>query len=352
MEVLQIISLNDKVWNSIVKSFPDYDVYYLQEYVSAFRHAGDGNPYLIYYSGDKMRLCYPVFKSDISQSSEFAKVLEKGRYYDIATPYGYGGPLVRRYSESEMRSFFSMLKTHADEYGVISQFIRFHPLFGNEKFFANYCDLRRIKKTVFIDTADQETVLANLESRCRGAIQKARQSGIKVRIDNSDHAKAEFVRLYLETMNRLGTMPYYFFNDDFFNDLFLNMAGQYNLFCAVLDEKIISAAVILNCNQNMHYHLSGWDGAFYQFSPNNLLLYTAASWGAENGYKKFHLGGGIEEDDSLFQFKKSFNKNGQLDYYVGCSIFDEKTFHSLVKLRTDLDPDFNPDNNCMIQYRG
>lgn len=351
MEALQIISFNDKVWNSIVKSFPDYDVYYLQEYVSAFRHAGDGKPFLIYYSGDKMRLCYPMFKSDISQSSAFSGRLEKGRYYDIATPYGYGGPLVKRYSESEMRSFFSMLKTHANEYGVVSQFIRFHPLLGNEKYFAACCDVRRIKKTVFVDTADQETVLANMESRCRGAIQKAKQSGIEIHIDNSDYAKAEFVRLYLDTMNRLGTTPYYFFNNDFFNDLFLSMAGQYNLFCAVLDGKIISAAVILLCNQNMHYHLSGWDGAFHQFSPNNLLLYAAASWGAENGYKKFHLGGGVEEDDNLFLFKKSFNKNGQRDYYIGRTIFCETQFRSLVKMRADFDPDFDLDNNYMIQYR-
>lgn len=352
MGALQIVSFIEKArWNGIVKSFSDYDVYYLHEYVSAFRHAGDGAPFLIYYNGDRMRLCYPVLCGDIAKSSGFAGLLEKGRCYDIATPYGYGGPLAERYSENEMCRFFALLKAYCNENGIVSQFIRFHPLLGNEAFFAGHCELRSVKRTVFVDTADRDTVYAKLEPRCRGAIKKAGQSRIQICIDNSDEAKAAFVRLYLETMRQRQAAAYYFFNDDFFNDFFLNMAGCCNLFCAVSEGKIISAAVILCCNRNMHYHLSGSDGAFRRLSPNNLLLYTAACWGADNGYKKFHLGGGVEADDSLFLFKKAFNKKGQLDFYVGRSIFSREKFDRLVKLRADSDPDFNPQNGYMIQYR-
>ncbi|WMJ83314.1 GNAT family N-acetyltransferase [Oscillospiraceae bacterium LTW-04] len=352
MEALQIISFTEKArWNGIVKSFSNYDVYYLHEYVSAFRYAGDGNPYLIYYSGDRMRLCYTVLHCDIAKSYTFEGILEKGCYYDIATPYGYGGPLVTHYSQKEMRRFFALFKAYCNENGIISQFIRFHPLLGNEVLFADYCELCSIKKTVFVDIADRETVYANLESRCRGAIQKARKTGIQIKIDNSDEAKATFIRLYSETMQRLGAASYYFFNGEFFDDFFLNMAGYYNLFCAMLEGQIVSAAIILCCNLNIHYHLSGSDEAFQRFSPNNLLLYTAACWGADNGYKKFHLGGGVEADDSLFLFKKSFNKEGQLDFYIGRSIFSDEKLRSLVKLRVDCDPDFDPQNGYMIQYR-
>ena len=41
---LEIIAFNEKdKWNSIVKSFDTHDVYYLNEYVSAFRYTNDGN---------------------------------------------------------------------------------------------------------------------------------------------------------------------------------------------------------------------------------------------------------------------------------------------------------------------
>ncbi|HWP50919.1 MAG TPA: GNAT family N-acetyltransferase [Clostridia bacterium] len=352
MDALQIVSFSEKDrWNGIVKSFADHDVYYMHEYMSAFRHTGDGSPCLIYYSGDPMRLCYVVLSSDIAESPRFTGVLEKGRYHDFATPYGYGGPLVSHYSSDEMSYFFALLKDYCNQNGIVSQFIRFHPLLENQAFFADHCELRSIKKTVVIDATNSATIYANMEPRCRGAIQKAKQRDIQINIDNSDQAKVEFIRLYLETMQRHHAAAYYFFNNAFFDDFFSNMEGSYNLFCAMSNKKIISAAIILCCNGNMHYHLSGSDEAFRQFSPNNLLLYTAACWGVDNGYHKFHLGGGVEVDDSLFLFKRSFNKKGTLNFYIGRSIFNQENFRQMVNLRTGSDPDFDPNNDYMIQYR-
>ena len=59
----------------------------------------------------------------------------------------------------------------------------------------------------------------------------------------------------------------------------------------------------------------------------------------------------MEADDSLFLFKKSFNKKGQLNFYIGRNIFSSESFDALVRLRADADPGFNPDNSYLIQYR-
>jgi len=39
-------------WDEVVKSFPNYDVYYLSGYVKAFEVHGDGMPVLLYYTDD------------------------------------------------------------------------------------------------------------------------------------------------------------------------------------------------------------------------------------------------------------------------------------------------------------
>lgn len=352
MAGLEIIPFDEKErWDGIVQSFADYDVYYLQEYVSAFRHAGDGVPFLIYYQGEPMRLCYPVFKSDIAASGAFAGLLEKGRYYDLATPYGYGGPLAEHENAEDIKHFFALLQDYCNQKGIVAQFLRFHPLLGNAALFAGHCDLRNAKRTVWVDATDCAAIWTKLEPRCRGAIQRAQQSDVQIRIDNSEAAQTAFVRLYYATMRRRGAAAYYFFDSRFFEDFFENMAGFYNLFCAYSAGGMISAAIMLCCNKKMHYHLSGSDGVGRRFSPNSLLLYTAACWGADNGFKKFHLGGGVEADDSLFLFKRSFNKKGQLDFYIGRNVFDNESFNKLVRLRTESDPHFDPDNPYLIQYR-
>ncbi|MFA5528474.1 MAG: hypothetical protein WC996_07640, partial [Peptostreptococcales bacterium] len=58
----------------------------------------------------------------------------------------------------------------------------------------------------------------------------------------------------------------------------------------------------------------------------------------------------VTDNDSLFAFKKSFNKNGILDFYIGANIFCEEEYDYLLSYRRQKNPDFNG-RNRMIQYR-
>ena len=92
---IKAITINEpEKWDSIVKSFADYDVYYLSGYVKPFRIHGDGEPVLIYFTGEHTRAINVVMKRDISDDPRFNGIIESGAYYDTATPYGYGGFLI------------------------------------------------------------------------------------------------------------------------------------------------------------------------------------------------------------------------------------------------------------------
>jgi len=70
---------------------------------------------------------------------------------------------------------------------------------------------------------------------------------------------------------------------------------------------------------------------YKSYRPNNMMLYQAALRYKTMGKKCFHLGGGYSGNDSLFKFKKGFNKNGLLDFYVGRKINNEDIYEKLVK---------------------
>ena len=92
---LEIIKINEvEKWDNIVKSFKDYDVYYLNGYVSAFKLHGDGEPLLIYFNNNTTRAINVVIKRDISQCEEFKQIISENTYFDFSTPYGYGGFIV------------------------------------------------------------------------------------------------------------------------------------------------------------------------------------------------------------------------------------------------------------------
>ena len=84
----------------------------------------------------------------------------------------------------------------------------------------------------------------------------------------------------------------------------------------------------------MHYHLSGSLHEYRSLAPSNLLLYKAALWGCEQGYRIFHLGGGLGSDeDPLYKFKAAFNRNSDYRFAVGKTIIDKYAYDELMRLR-------------------
>ena len=93
-------------WNRLVKGFPDWDVYYLYEYARSLEIHGEGMPVLLYWKGTKMELCYVIMLQDIAGFGGFFGSLVEKEYFDMTTPYGYGGPLVKgEISEGELSRF-------------------------------------------------------------------------------------------------------------------------------------------------------------------------------------------------------------------------------------------------------
>ena len=78
-------------WDGIVRSFEKYDVYWLSGYVKAFQLHGDGEPLLFFYESKTVRGINVVMKRDVARDPHFGGKLPEGRYFDLSTPYGYGG---------------------------------------------------------------------------------------------------------------------------------------------------------------------------------------------------------------------------------------------------------------------
>lgn len=80
-------------WNRIVKALKNYDVFYLNEYVDAFMHEDESNgvPVLLCYENGNDSAINVVFKRDVSKDHKFNGKLQSDTYFDLTTPYGYGG---------------------------------------------------------------------------------------------------------------------------------------------------------------------------------------------------------------------------------------------------------------------
>ena len=147
--MLSVFSLADsEEWDKIVVSFPDHDVYYLSSYVRAFRLHGDGEPHLVYFDNGKTRAMNVVMKRDIAEYDSFVDKIPAKTWYDLSTPYGYGGFLIEGDDLDELNEEYTR---YCLENSIVSEFVRFHPLLGNANRLSELYDVSELGETVHID---------------------------------------------------------------------------------------------------------------------------------------------------------------------------------------------------------
>lgn len=333
-------------WDSVVRSFAEFDVYDLSGYVKAFALHGDGEPLLFYYKTDTVRGINVVMKRDIANDARFAGKLPAETWFDFATPYGYGGWLIE--GDGDSAPLFAAYEDWCREHHVISEFVRYHAVLGNQRYSESAYDVLALGGTIAMDTSSPEVIWANLTSKNRNVIRKAEKNGVVIGQGSTPELYETFRTIYNGTMDKDHAAAYYYFGPEFYDSVRLDLPDEAQIFYACLpDGTIIAASIMLTVNGRMNYHLSGSLREYQHLAPTNLLLYRAALWACEQGCKTLHLGGGVGSgEDSLFKFKRAFYRGEPCRFHIGRKIFLPGEYDRLVAMRQDL-----PESGYFPRYR-
>lgn len=330
-------------WDAVVRSFAAWDVYYLSGYVKAFQIHGDGEPYLLYYEGDGIKAIDAYMKRRLAIEG----------VYDIATPYGYGGVLFEGdTSERKLQLFWAEYLEAMRRENIVDGFVRYHPVLKNATLMKLVSDVVDLSKTVAIDLSSPEVIWKCLSVKNHNMIRKSERNGIEIKHGRGLALLEHFRMIYNSTMERDNAQSYYYFGPAFYESIHNDLKDHYEVFYALLNGEIIAMSIILTGSNQMHYHLAGSKVEYRDLAPSNLLLYKAAIWGFENGFKFFHLGGGVGSgEDNVYKFKAAFNRKSNYQFSVGKQIYDQGRYDACVALRASQDPVFNPESAFFPLYR-
>lgn len=341
-------------WDRVVASFSNHDVYYSHGYVEGFMLHGDGEPLLIYYESDSMKGMYVAMRRDLSMLPWTTGKIQSGRWYDLATPYGYGGWIFEgEVNAQDMCLFYAEYKDFMLNNNYVSNFVRYSPVLKNAESMSHVSRVIDLGKTIAMDLSSEDLIWQNIKSKNRNMIRKALKNGVT--IEHSKPTKelmATFKLIYDDTMRNDNAIDYYFFEESFYQSIIDSLSDKTEVFYALLDGKIIAISIILYSGDMMHYHLSGTVAEYRKFAPTNLLLYEAALWGCKQGFKVLHLGGGVGSgEDNLYKFKAAFNRNSDYQFSIGQEIFNLGMYNQLIEWRKEKEPAFACDASFFPAYR-
>lgn len=341
VQILDIEKSNK--WDNLVRSFAEYDVYYLSGYVKAFQVQGDGDPQLYYYDKDGLRGIYVYMKR---------KTAIEG-VYDSITPYGYGGFLLEGdISQENLDALWAAYVEEMNDQNVVDNFVRYHPVLANSIPMKGCSNIIDLGKTVTLDLTSEEVIWTNIHSKNRNMIRKAEKNGIVIKHGQGMELMKKFMKIYNATMDKDHAEEYYYFKLSFYESIHEDLKDNYEMFYAEYEGKIIAMSIMIFANGRMNYHLSGSDFEYRYLAPSNLLLYKAAIWGSEKGMKTFHLGGGVGGgEDNLFKFKVAFNRFSDYKFSIAKHIFNQERYNELVDIRAKKDPSFSHESKFFPLYR-
>jgi serine/alanine adding enzyme len=276
----------------------ELDAYYRRPYVEGAALLDGGRPFLLEHEG-----------------ALFAGI-ERDDPRDVVTPYGYGGPV------GGDGSFWAAYEEWARERGLVSTFVRFHPLYANQQGVPIHVE--QLAPTVAWRLDPERDLLAGLHFKHRNKVTKAEKAGATVQ---QRDGLGDFVPLYVDTMRRLDADDSYFFEPAYWEHLSRLPLARFD---AEIGGEVVASALCLATPPWLHYHLSGTTHVGRSTGSSTLVLLEAARWAQAEGYERFHLGGGLGGNaDSLHHFKARFDPEGLVDAAVGKAIHDQDAYRRL-----------------------
>lgn len=329
--MIKEISIDNQMeWDRIVTSFSDYDVFYLSGYSKAFMKEApkNGMPILLLYENNEDRAINVVFKRDVAQDEKLAGKIREGQYFDLITPYGYGGFWG---SVSDWDKLNQVYTDYCTRNYYVCEFVRFELFSEYHKYYDGEVETRTHNVVRSLEMSLNEMWM-NFKQKVRKNVKKANTNNLEILIENSNVHMDDFLRIYYSTMDRTNAENEYYFSKQFYENL-NEMENNVMYFHVVYEGKIISTELVIYGAENCYSYLGGTDREYFDVRPNDYLKYEIIKWAKDKGLKNFVLGGGYGADDSIFQYKLCLAPNGLYDFYIGRKIFDKESYDKLVELR-------------------
>jgi hypothetical protein len=319
-----------------------HDVYHTSAYHLLAEERGEGEAYLAVYGAPDRFVAWPYLLRRIEGPLAVAENL-----HDIASVYGYSGPLFHSAltSEAFLEESWKAIKDVWQQQNAVTAFTRFHPLLHSPEYLPNVLrgetspsehstgswTLTRRGHTVSIDLSRP---VDSYKRSTRQSITRCLRMGFTTAIDDRWDNIEAFASLYRHTMIRNRASPYYLFDVTYFDRLRALLGSNAFLIVVRAQDQVISGGAILAYGDLLHLHLGGTRNDYLAASPFKLLIHDLHRWGRERGYRSLHMGGGrgSSDNDELFRFKASFSDKRHV-YCTGNMILDSFQYRRLCEDR-------------------
>jgi hypothetical protein len=315
------------------------DIYFEPKWGKLYEKKDEGKHSYFIFDDEFGKVYYSFVKREISIK------LEEQFYYDIITPYGFGGPIVISSVDGKKPELIENFKLAFDCYCIDNRIVtdscRFSPWLKNHLDFSTMYEIVPNFSTVGINLSVDDIFMDEIKSKKRNMIRKAQKLGVEIQYDFMGENIDSFIEIYEKTIEKNNISNYYRFTKEFLKKNFEDLKDSIFIAYARYQDKVISIAFFLLGKEYIHYHLAANDPDYFGVPANDLLLYSVAEYGKKIG-KKFFMLGGAGSNKALHSHKMGFTKKCEFDFFKGRRVCNKEIYDKLLDKCDFIDPNFFP----------
>jgi hypothetical protein len=329
----QLWTADSAAWLAHWSAWPEREPHAHPAYARLYEDAGT-RALCAAWSSDRGSVLYPFLLRDLRPLGAEAA--------DVITPYGYGGPFFWGEDRNAVADeFWAGFAEWARAAHVVSEFVRFS-LFEDELLPYPGDREQKLVNVVRDLEPDPDELWMDVERKVRKNVKKARRSGVRVEFDDTGARLDDFLRLYLDTLARREAPERYGFSREFFERIRDELPGLFVYVHALHGDEVVSSELVLLSERSAYSFLGGTNPDAFQLRPNDLLKYELILWAKAAGKSRFVLGGGYQEGDGIFRYKRSFAPRGLVPFFAGRRILEPDLYAELSRRHGGDDAAFFP----------
>ncbi len=348
--VYELLRPLDVRWVDFLKRVGKFDSYHEPAYASLCGQYEGGEGFALWGKDEKgYEILLPLLFKRFPVPLSSGKMDEAKELWDASSPYGFPGPLIINPDGASAeecmeawRNFQSGSRDFLRERGVVSLFVRLHPILNPlSSFPVVYGSLSEPAQTVYVDLASSlEDIHSKMAKSHRAGVRKLIRMGFTA-IVNDFSLLHDFVCLYHKTMARLEASENYYFSVGYFESLMQAFGDRFSLIMIRSpDGEIVAGGLFLEAGDFVQFHLSAAAEEYRSVAPGKLVSVTGFEFFKSRGRKIFHFGGGVGgRMDSLFIYKSRFSPL-RGNFQVWKVVINEEVYFNCAGTSPESDPAF------------
>lgn len=271
--------------------------------------------------------------------------IEEKTYYDLITPYTYGGPVIEAWREEDkwdlMTEFQLEFQKYCKEQNIVSEFVRFHPLLCNSMDFL-YCyelsyvmDARGISILTHIKPTEEGFSVEGIAK-----VLEAFKCGVDYEIFVGINKIDDFNQFLTEAHGITGSQVQQYFEGckQLMEDHVVFIETKYL-------GKVVGMMMCFLYDGVLTTHVLVTDETGDRLNAAFVMHYGLTIWSKTTGVEMLHLAGNwinkCEEEHAAF--KNNFEILKDYKYFIGRKVWNEEVYRELCdQANVDVHIDYFP----------